>query len=394
MRASSSTFAEAWRDFQFRELKPAANIAATMRVTLIAVTALATTALSGCVSISQPGDGYTVPSPVHVSATVSSTPTRNATGGWILMPGDALVRAEVRIDGALQETFDAPAGGANAINIDGSYALADGAHTLTITGFEVDGDTSTATRRFNVGTPAITHVVWIFFENHGYDQVRDVGTFKYLADTYGDAANFFAYTHPSQPNYIYATAGQECRITTDDLSTCSAENLFRQVGDANWRSYQESMAGNCDRTTTGPTPAKHDPARTYTNIDCADDDVPLPATPSFDRAFTFVTPNLCDDAHDCSLQTASDFLASFTPTVLNSPQYKAGELLYVVTFDEDEGTEGNHVYTALVHERARDRGVTTHYDFCTLLATTEDLLGVGRAGCAIGAASMKAAFGL
>jgi len=161
-----------------------------------------------------------------------------------------------------------------------------------------------------------------------------------------------------------------------------------------WRSYQESMARNCHRTTSGPSPAKHDPARTYTNVNCAADDVPLPANPSFDRKFTFVTPNLCNSAHSCSLQTASDFLAAFSPKVLGSPQYKAGELLYVVTFDEDEGSEGNHVYTTLVHERARARNVTTRYDFCSLLATTEDLLGVGRTGCAVTAASMKSAFGL
>jgi acid phosphatase len=349
--------------------------------------------LAGCVSISQPPEGTTVPSPVRVKAVVV-TPTQNSDGSWTVKPGDKQVRAEVRVDGVLKETFNAPGGSADSISIDRSYALANGAHTLTITGFEVDGDTSQDTRHFTVGAPAIRNVVWIFFENHGYNQVRNVGEFKALADSYGEATNFFAHTHPSQPNYIFATAGQGCGITTNDLSTCSAENLFHQVGDSQWRSYQESMAGNCDRTTTGPSPVKHDPARTYTNINCAANDQPLPANPSFDRRFTFVTPNMCNSAHDCSLQSASDFLASFTPKVLDSPQYKAGQLLYVVTFDEDEGSEGNHVYTALVHERARGKKVSTRYDFCNLLATTEDLLGAGRAGCAVGAASMKSSFGL
>jgi acid phosphatase len=349
--------------------------------------------LAGCVSISRPPEGTTVPSPVRVKAVVS-TPTQNSDGSWTVKPGDKQVRAEVRIDGALKETFNAPGGSADSISIDRSYALANGAHTLTITGFEKDGDTSQDTRHFTVGTPAIRNVVWIFFENHGYNQVRNVGEFKTLADNYGAATNFFAHTHPSQPNYVYATAGQTCGITSDALATCSAENIFHQVGDSQWRSYQESMSGNCDRTTSGPSPVKHDPARIFTNVDCAANDLPLPSNPSFDRKFTFVTPNLCDDAHDCSIQTASDFLASFTPKVLNSPQYKAGQLLYVVTFDEDNGGEGNHIYTTLVHERARGKTVATHYDFCNLLATTEDLLGVGRAGCAVGAASMKASFGL
>jgi phosphatidylinositol-3-phosphatase len=241
---------------------------------------------------------------------------------------------------------------------------------------------------------AIRNVVWIWFENHGVSQARNVGEFKTLADSYGDATQFFAHTHPSQPNYVYATAGDTCGITSDALATCSADNIFHQVGDSQWRSYQESMASNCDRTTSGPSPVKHDPARIFTNIDCAANDLPLPANPSFDRKFTFVTPNLCDDGHDCSIQTASDFLASFTPKVLSSPQYKAGNLLYVVTFDEDEFTESNHIYTALVNEASRGKSVSTHYDFCNLLATTEDLLKVGRIGCAVGASSMANAFGL
>jgi phosphatidylinositol-3-phosphatase len=236
------------------------------------------------------------------------------------------------------------------------------------------------------------HVVWIFFENHDYNAVRNVGEFKRLADTYGEATNFFAHTHPSQPNYIYATAGQTCGIISNDLETCSAENIFHQVGDSQWRSYQESMQRNCDRTAAGLSPVKHDPARTYTNVDCAANDVPLPNDPSFDRKFTLVTPNLCHSSHDCPAETASKFLASFTPKVLNSPQYKAGKLLYVVTFDEEGG--GNHIYTVLVHEKVRGRKVGTRYTFCNLLATTEDLLQVGRIGCAAGAKSMQGPFGL
>jgi phosphatidylinositol-3-phosphatase len=241
---------------------------------------------------------------------------------------------------------------------------------------------------------AINRVVWLFFENHGYQQVRSVGEFKRLADAYGEATNFFAHTHPSQPNYIYATAGQTCGISSNSLSTCSAENIFHQVGNSQWRSYQESMSGHCDRTTARPSPVKHDPARTFTNINCAANDLPLPANPRFDRKFTFVTPNMCNAGHDCSIQTASNFLASFTRTVLNSPQYRKGRLLYVVTFDEDGGDEGNHIYTTLVHRRAKGKKVRRRYTFCNLLATTEDLLNVGRIGCAVGAASMRRPFGL
>ncbi|MEK6251464.1 MAG: alkaline phosphatase family protein [Actinomycetota bacterium] len=353
---------------------------------------LAAALLAGCVSISVPREGAKVSSPGHVQAVVG-TPSQNPDGSWTVKTGDKPTRAELRIDGTLKEIF--PGNGASSITIDRRYPLPAGVHKVTITGFERDGDSTQDSRHFSVGAPTkIKRVVWIWFENHGYDQVRGVGEFKRLADTYGEATNFFAYTHPSQPNYIYATAGQSCGITTNALSTCSAENIFHQVGDSHWRSYQESMPANCDRTTTGPSPVKHDPARTFTNIDCAANDVPLPARPKFNRKFTFVTPNMCNSAHDCSIETASDFLASFTPKVLNSPQYKTGKLLFVVTFDEDEGSEGNHIYTTLVHEKARGKKVDTRYTFCNLLATTEDLLQVGRTGCAADAESMQGPFGL
>ena len=240
----------------------------------------------------------------------------------------------------------------------------------------------------------IDHVVWIFFENHGYSEVREVGEFKRLADTYGDATNFFADTHPSQPNYVYATAGETCEIASDEPSSCSVENIFHQVGDSEWRSYQESMQGNCERNEFGPSPMRHDPARIFTNIDCDANDLPLPDDPSFDRKFTFVTPNICNSGHDCSIETASEALASFTPKVLESPQYEAGRLLYVVTFDEDDGEGPNHIYTTLVHDRAKGKEVDTHYTFCNLLATTEDLLELERIGCARGADSMQGSFGL
>lgn len=361
------------------------------RAALLPMFLFAVSVLAGCVTITVPHESARISSPIHVQAVVA-TPSQSPDGTWTVTTGDKPTRAELRIDGTLKETF--PGNGASSISIDRRYALSPGAHTVTITGFEQDGDSTQDSRRFTVVQPGIKQVVWIFFENHGYNQVRNVGEFKRLADTYGEATNFFAHTHPSQPNYIYATAGQLCGITNNNLSTCGAENLLHQLGDSQWRSYQESMSGNCDRTTSGPSPVKHDPARTYTNVNCAANDVPLPANPSFDRQFTFVTPNMCNSAHDCSVQTASDFLASFTPKVLNSPQYRAGELLYVVTFDEDEGTEGNHIYTALVHEKARGRKVGTSYTFCNLLATTEDLLQVGRIGCAADAASMQGSFGL
>ena len=68
--------------------------------------------------------------------------------------------------------------------------------------------------------------------------------------------------------------------------------------------------------------------------------------------FAFITPNLCSDGHDgtCAglnsdgsndggLVGADDFLAHWMPLLLNSPAYRAGHMMVVLTFDEAEGDD-------------------------------------------------------
>ncbi|HEY2314898.1 MAG TPA: alkaline phosphatase family protein [Streptosporangiaceae bacterium] len=63
--------------------------------------------------------------------------------------------------------------------------------------------------------------------------------------------------------------------------------------------------------------------------------------------FAFITPNLCNDGHDAtcagtndsgttagSLVGADDFLRTWMPLILNSPAYRSGHTLVMITFDE------------------------------------------------------------
>lgn len=62
--------------------------------------------------------------------------------------------------------------------------------------------------------------------------------------------------------------------------------------------------------------------------------------------FVFITPNLCNDAHDTSckngdlggLTSANAFLQNWVPQILNSPAYKKDGLL-IITFDESDGAQ-------------------------------------------------------
>jgi hypothetical protein len=107
-----------------------------------------------------------------------------------------------------------------------------------------------------------------------------------------------------------------------------------------------------------------------------------------------VTPNLCDDMHDCSVRTGDKWLATWIPKILNGPNYRAGNTLVVLTWDEGTGS-GNQIPTILVGPSVRP-GMTAsaRLDHYALLRSTEDLLGLGHLGAAASAPSLAAAFGL
>jgi phospholipase C len=268
-------------------------------------------------------------------------------------------------------------------------------------------------------TPAaVRHVIWIWMENHGYDQVIGSSAAPFetrLAAQCGLAANFHAITHPSLPNYIAATSGGTQGITANGSPhdyPLSVPSIFSQVRDAGetWRSYQESAPGSCALDSNGLYAVRHDPAPYYTWIraDCENWDVPMGTTSGGSfltdlstnslPAFAFITPNLCNDTHDCSIATGDAWLSAWVDKVVTSPGYLDGGTVLIITWDEDDGSQANRIPTIVVSPSTpagtTSATVFTHY---SLLKTTEELLGVaeflGRAADA-DTNSMRAAFNL
>jgi len=75
--------------------------------------------------------------------------------------------------------------------------------------------------------------------------------------------------------------------------------------------------------------------------------------------FAFITPNLCSDGHDGTCQGtnslgghtggltgADEFLRAWMPLLLNSPAYKSGNTLIVITFDEADVDTSSPAYAA------------------------------------------------
>jgi hypothetical protein len=111
--------------------------------------------------------------------------------------------------------------------------------------------------------------------------------------------------------------------------------------------------------------------------------------------FTFVTPNMCHDMHDCDVSEGDRWLASALPLLTATGGYRRGGMAVLITWDEDDGGASNHVPTLVVSPYTR-RGVRSAvpFDHFSLLRTTEEMLGLPCLGSACAARSMRSAFGL
>jgi hypothetical protein len=251
-------------------------------------------------------------------------------------------------------------------------------------------------------------------ENRTYTSVLGSGSSAPHLSSYaarcGVATGYYAVTHPSLPNYLAATSGSTGGVSSDcDPGSCPQDrsSLFGQVQAAGgqWRSYAESMPNACDRVISGRYAPKHNPAVYYPPIttSCRSWDVPMGgstgefATALAHRAlpsFTFVTPNMCDDGHDCSLSTADSWLGTWLGRITTSPAYRAGDTLLLLTWDEGVGSD-QHIATVVIGPTVpRGLRVSTRFTHYSVLRTTEELLHLGRLGAAASATSMRTAFHL
>jgi phosphatidylinositol-3-phosphatase len=124
-------------------------------------------------------------------------------------------------------------------------------------------------------------------------------------------------------------------------ATCSttADNIFRQARTAGKTAinYVEGATTGCSASGNA---AKHIPDlymwgaddRTYCNAQVR------PFTefnPNSLPNYSFITPTLCNDGHDCSDATVDAWAKAHVQPVLDSAAYKAGHVAVFIWYDED-----------------------------------------------------------
>ncbi len=242
-----------------------------------------------------------------------------------------------------------------------------------------------------------------------------------LASEYGVAENMnadYPGNCPSLAAYLLMTSGSRHNICDDadpSKHRIMSDNIFQQVAAAGkqWRSYAETMPGACVRHRTSDEVylSRHVPVTYYASEDSRCQQWALPLGTLTDGAllidlnagdlpeYSFVTPNACHDMHGApTCQTnrvaeGDNWLSQWIPHILQAPDFKAGRLVVIITWDEGTPTD-NHITAIVLSPTTRSIHSQVRYNHCSTLRTTEEILALPLLGCAVDASSMRAAFGL
>jgi len=203
--------------------------------------------------------------------------------------------------------------------------------------------------------PAFKHVFIVLEENNNYASVIGNPAMPYfnsLANKYGLATQYYADTHPSIGNYFMLTTGQIITNNDSFTGTVTADNVVRHLltSGKTWKAYEESLpyAGYM-QPDVGLYARRHCPLSYFSDVvNSSSEKLNLVPFTQFatDRTtghlpqYSFITPNLCNDAHNCSLATADGWLKRYIAPLISSSTFTDGGLLIIV-FDES-GNDNTH----------------------------------------------------
>jgi acid phosphatase len=177
--------------------------------------------------------------------------------------------------------------------------------------------------------------------------------FNSLAAKYGLATQYFADAHPSLPNYLVLTTGLAETLDDNFSGTISDDNVVRELVKAGktWKSYAESLpSAGYIGGDSGLYARRHNPFTYLSDVQSSTAQtaniVPFTqfATDLGNGAlpqYSFIEPNLTDDAHDGTLAQADAWLQTNIAPLIASSTFQDGGLL-IITFDEGDQADLNH----------------------------------------------------
>jgi PKD repeat protein len=268
--------------------------------------------------------------------------------------------------------------------------------------------------------PQVQHVLVVLEENTDYADVCGPNNTSMpflcgLKSKGSFSANYYAPTHPSIGNYtdlgwgVVSTNDDGCDPTTCGFPY-AGNNIVRASAAAgkSWKGYAESLPRNCYfGGDSGSYAVRHSPIPYISDVqsNCGNryvafedanvgfaHDVANNTLPNF----AFITPNLCDDGHDCTLP-GSPVPDQWLRNNVLQPLMNAGHLdpatgdtVVIVLFDEsnaDDTNGGGAVYWFMIgkgvkqnYQSAGPKGAPGFYSHESSLRVVAELVGASITG--------------
>jgi hypothetical protein len=265
----------------------------------------------------------------------------------------------------------------------------------------------------NVKGKAFDRIAFIYFENENYNKAIGDPNFALFASQGITLSNYYAVTHPSQPNYMAALGGDYFGMQNDDFSRAPSNistivDILEDRG-ISWAMYQEDMpfsgfegkAWVNQRNGANAYVRKHnsavlfdtlsrteqrlsqmknlsmiDTSRSMFHRDLKENKLPL---------WMFITPNMTSDGHDTSATVAGAWCRKFLGPLLADKTFMQNTLV-LITWDENETySQQNRILSILVGDAVpaelvgtTDSNFYNHYSELATVQANWDLPTLGR----------------
>lgn len=242
-----------------------------------------------------------------------------------------------------------------------------------------------------VGAAIPDRVVIVIEENRSVSQIIGYPGAPFLNQMAAEGAlftDFYALTHPSQPNYIHFFSGESLGVLDNEVpvgAPFNAPNLGSAILAAGrtFVHYSEDLPfTGFDGATFGAYASKHNAAVHWQSPTPGAHQLPIDANRPFSDfpaefsrlpSVSIVIPNLNNDMHDGTVEQGDAWLARHIGPFAQWAM--ENNSLLVITWDEDEFEQRNRIPTILYGPMIRPGEYRSTYTLHNLLRTLCDLYG-------------------
>ncbi len=245
--------------------------------------------------------------------------------------------------------------------------------------------------------PVPDHIVVAIFENHAYSQIIGSSAAPYINSLANDTSSAlftqsFGIEHPSQPNYLDFYSGCNQGVTDNEIPVTNpftTANLGYQLIDSGrtFITYSEDLPYvGFNGASFDHYVRKHNPAANWIGTDTNQipetTNQPFTAFPFTDFALLptvcFVMPNQINNMHDGTYPERVATGDTWISDNLNNyiEWTKTNNSLFILTFDEDDYANSNHIVTIFTGKMVKAGQYTETINHYTILRTIEDMYGL------------------